>query len=719
MAIIGKIRKNFGWGVTVIVALATLAFIFNDFGRQRGGFKDIASVDGMEIGIAEFDNLRELKENELKQQYSKLNNEQQYQAKTSAYYELVTEKILDRECEKLGIIIGEEEMNDMFVGTFVASEIRQNFTDPTTGQFNAQQVKQIMQQYNQLAPEQQVIWNRIQKNAYAERLNTKYASLLASSFYMPKAMAKHISDTYDQTTDVRYAVLPFSSIEDDKVKLTDEDYEKYYNEHKNSFLSSEEMRQVEFVKFDVIPSGADIQALTDSAQRVFVELGNTSREDMYGFISTTFENNYDSLYYEVGSRGISMYFPDTLLTGKGVGDMIEPRVVGDNWIMGKILDRQNRPDSIKCSAIAVYNNRVGASEIKRTLQEQTLLVDSLMNVIKDSAQFTENVTKFSDDPNSKKQFGDMGWIRDGYVEELYKQMINTNVGGIFRYTLPDSIGEYIIRVTDKTAAKPKIQMATVVIGIRPSEATINNYKNKADDFLAKSKDLTSMKNLASKQNNNVLTSTLSTMSYKLDGTPYAREIVCWAFGDVKEGEVSNIVYELQDDGAYNTSFVVVGLKEIQEKGFIPLKQLKENPQFERIVKAEKKAQMLIDDANKILKSATSINAFATTAKVTVDTVIGTDFSSYSFGRNGAEMRVIGTLSGIKNTGLQKTPIKGFNGIYVVEVDKIYKRAVKEDFNMIKQTYDNRMQQRMNQINPIAIIYRDAKVENNFIQYVSK
>ena len=35
MAVIGKIRRHFGWGVTIIVALATLAFIFNDFGKRR------------------------------------------------------------------------------------------------------------------------------------------------------------------------------------------------------------------------------------------------------------------------------------------------------------------------------------------------------------------------------------------------------------------------------------------------------------------------------------------------------------------------------------------------------------------------------------------------------------------------------------------------------------------------------------------------------------
>ncbi|MBR1769294.1 MAG: SurA N-terminal domain-containing protein [Bacteroidales bacterium] len=722
MAVIGKIRKNFGWGVTVIVALATLAFIFNDFGKRNTRVNKLASVDGMEIGIAEFDSARENTENELRMrtQDGRLTNEQQFQVKAQAYYELVSEKLLNRECDKLGIVIGEEEMNDMFLGTFLANSVKQAFTDPTTGQFNAQNVRQVMQQYDKMTAEQQAAWNQMQKAALSERMNNKYASVIAGSFYMPKAMAKHISNTYDQVADVRYALLPFSNIEDDKVKLSDEDYKKYYEEHKKEFRLSEEMRQVEFVKFEVIPSQSDIKALEDSVQKVFNELASLPKEDMEGFISTSFDNNYDSNYYSRDAQNIKSLFPDTLLAGKGAGSMIEPRISGNNWIMGKILSEQSRPDSIKFSILAVYNNKTGAAEIKRSPEEQRLLVDSLMSVIKDSAQFVDNVAKFSDDPNTKSKLGDMGWVTDGTImESMYQPMLNCPVGGVFRYMRPDSVGEYIIRVTDKTVAKPKIQLASVVIGIRPSEQTILSVKGKADDFLAKSKDLVAMKSLAEKQNINVNTSSLTAMSYQLDGTPYAREAVCWAFGDVKKGDVSNTVYELQDFNQYNTMFVVLGLKDIQEKGFMSLEQLKENPQFERLVKMEKKAQMLLAQAEKSLKTANDINAYASANKTVVDTVTGIDFSSPYFGKAGVEMRLIGTVSAAKNTGLQKKAIKGFNGVYVLQIDKISKRPVKEDFNAVCQTYNMRIQQRLQQVNPIALLYRDAKVKNNFVQYVSK
>ncbi|MCF0210830.1 MAG: SurA N-terminal domain-containing protein, partial [Bacteroidales bacterium] len=520
MAVIGKIRKNFGWAVTIIIALATLAFIFNDFGKKTNkGITKVGEVDGMEISIQEFENIRETTENQYKSRTAdgKLSQEQQFQVKAQAYYQLASEKILQRECDAIGITVGEEELSDMFLGTFLASEARQAFTDPSTGQYNVQAVKQVMSQYDKMQPEQQAAWNQMQKNAITERLNSKYGNIIAKSFYMPKAMAKHISDTYDKVLDTRYAVLPFASIEDNQVKLTDEDYKKYYEEHKNEFKVYEEMRDVEFVKFDVRPSESDMKSLQDSVAKAFNDLAATSKEDMAGFISSSFDNNFDSNYYERTSRNITGLFPDSLLAGKGAGAMIEPRMLGNNYVMGRILDEKSRPDSIKFSIIAVYNTNTGSDQIKRSVKQQQELVDSLFAVIsKDTSKFAENVTKFSDDPSTKNTFGDMGWVTDGSIpEDMFTSMTSCPVGGIIRYARPDSLGEFIIKVTDRTLAKQKIQIASVVIGIRPSEKTIQASKDKADVFLAKCKDVATMKTLAQKEGLNVLTSTINSMSYQL------------------------------------------------------------------------------------------------------------------------------------------------------------------------------------------------------------
>lgn len=725
MAIIGRIRKRGGLAVT-IVAIAILAFVFSDLltRNNTGGMPDkVASIDGMDIGINEYNTRSEQTEQQVKAQApdGKMSNEQSFQAKLMAYQQLASEKLLSRECDLLGVSVGEEELNDMFLGTFISNIARQQFTDPKTGQYSTQTVRQIMSNYDKMQPEQQAAWQQLKKSAVDERLQQKYGMILAQSFYMPKPMAKYLSDVYDQSADTRYAVLPYSSISDDKIKLTDADYKKYYEEHKNQFLSSEESREVEFVKFEVQPSPADIKAINDSVLKIYNEMMTTTDVDMESFVSSVSDNKYDSNYYKRTDRTIITYFPDSIIASKGTGAMIEPRQVGNNWIMGKVLNEQSRPDSVKFSVLAVFNNKIGAEQIKRTPEQEKKLVDSLFAVIsKDPKQFEANVSKFSDDPNTKDNFGDQGWILDGQLtEDMFAPMITTPVEGVFVYHRPDEAGDYIIKVTGKTALQPKIKLAQIVMGIRPSDQTINSVKDKANIFLSKAKDLKSMKAQAQKENLNVNTSVVGRMSYQLNGTPYAREVVSWAFGDkVKEGELAPEIYELQNVDNFQDMFVVVGLKNIQEKGLIPLETLKENPEFERLVKIDKKAEQLIAKANSLLKSNKTIETYATAAAVMVDTVLGVDFSLPYYGKAGGETRVIGTICGSKKTGLTK-PIKGFNGVYVVSIDKITKRAVKEDVNTIINQYNMTMQNRMQQISPIGVLYDKANIKNYFTQYVSK
>lgn len=726
MAIIGKIRKRGGLAVG-IVAVAILAFIFSDLLTKNRGDSmpsKVASIDNMDVNINEFNSRSEQLEQQIRAQQpeGKMTQEQTFQAKLMAFQQLISEKLFNRECQKIGISVGEEETNNLFLGEekFLSNMARQQFTDPKTGQYNSQGVKQFLQQYDKLQPEQQQAWQTMKKQAIDERMQQKYAIVLAKSFYMPKAMAKQLAQMYDSQADTRYAVLSLGSISDDKIKLTDKDYQDYYEQHKNMFVQTEDSRDLEFVKFEVVPSPNDIKAINDSVQNLYNELINTPNEDIESFVSASADNKYDSIFHKRSDREITTYFADSILSGVGAGNCIQPFQVGNNWVMGKVLAEQARPDSVKFSIIAVFNNKA-SDQIKRSPEQEKQLVDSLYQVIsKDPTLFEENVAKFSDDPNTKNNFGDQGWLLDGQLpEDMFKQITACPEGGVFIYNRADSVADYIIKVTGKTALQSKIQLAQVVIGIRPSDKTINDMRDKANIFLSQAKDLTAMNAQAKKQNLNINSSTVGQMSYQLDGTPYARDVVAWAFGNkVKKNDVATEIFELQNIDNFQDMFIVVALKDINEKGFIPLEKLKENPDFVRMVKAEKKLDQLLTKANDILKNAKTIEDFALKANCPIDTVLAVDFSTPYYGKAGAEVKVIGTIAATKHIGLTK-PIKGFSGVYVVNIDKLSKRPIKEDVEMIRNQYNMQIQRRMQQISPIGYLYERAEVENYFTKIVSK
>lgn len=705
MAIIGKIRKRAGIAVAII-ALAIVSFILSDLlgGRQGSAPSKLASINGADITFAEYEKAVTNAENNMKQQYGTANisQEQSFVAKQQAYQTLLAQKLLHQECEKLGITVSEEEMNDMFFGEFIPLVVRQNFSDPKTGQYNAQAIKQYIAQFDKLPEDQKASWNEFERYVKETRLQEKYNTLVASSFYMPKAIAAHMSEVSNKVVDSRYAVLPYQSVADNTVKVTEDDYKKYYEEHKNEFKLFDEVRDLEFVKFSVLPSAADVKAINDSVVKTYAEFQALPAEEIPSFVSISSDRVYDSTYHKMDD--LKTVFADSLLQNKKVGDFIAPFQQGNNWIMAKITDMQARPDSVRFSQLVVLNSNA-SKEIKRTPEQAKIFTDSLFNALKsNTAAFEQNVTKYSDDPEAKNNFGDSDWLLDGQLPaEIYAQVKATNVGGLFVYNLPNEMGHCIIKVTNKTEPKNKMQLAMIVMGVRASDKTINETKDKADVFLGAVKTIADMKAQAQKQNINILLSTVNNMSYQLNGTPYCREIIRWAFNeDTKVGDVAPEVYQLQD------MFIVVGLKDVKEKGILSYEQAK--PYIESQVKNEKKAEILLDKATKLQATNKSLETFATAASVQIDSASAINFASPYFAGAGPEMRVIGSLSSANATGMQK-PIKGFNGVYVVNVDRVYTRPVKEDVNLIQQQYKTRSMQKAQMV--LQSLQTKADITNNF------
>lgn len=705
MAIIGSIRKRAGFAVGFI-ALAILAFIFSDLWRRDGGDRPtkLATVNGMDISFAEYERAVKNAEDNLKQQYgiANLSPEQSFVAKQQAYQNLLNQKLLHKECLDLGLGISDDEMNDMFFGDFIPMVVRQNFSDPKTGQYNSQAIKQYIAQFDKLPEEQKASWNEFEKYVKETRLQEKYTGLVSSSFYMPKKIAEHMSDVYNKVTDSRYVVLPYQSVADNTIKVTDEDYKKYYEEHKNEYKLYEPIRDLEFVKFSIQPSPADVKAINDSVVKTYAEFQTLTNEEIPSFVAASSDRAYDSTFYKVDD--LKSVFADSILAGKKMGDFIAPFQQGANWIMAKVTDVQSRPDSIRFSQILILNNKA-SKDIKRTPEQAKHLADSLCGTFKANADsFEQSVVKFSDDPEAKNNFGDSQWILDGQLQsDLYNMIRNTGIGGVFVYDLPNELGHYVIKLKEKTEAKTKMQVAMIVMGVRASDKTINEIKDKADIFLGTSKSLADMKAQAQKQNINILSSSVREMDYQLSGTSYCREIVRWAFNkDTKVGDVAAEVYQLQD------MFVVVGLKDIKEKGILPLEQVK--PYIESQVKIEKKAEALMQKAEKLQASNKTIEALASSANAQVDSAMSVDFASPYFAAAGPEMRVIGNLSAAKKTGMQK-PIKGFNGVYVVNVDRIYTRPTKENVNLIQQQYKTKALQKTQMT--MQVLQMQADIKNNF------
>ena len=657
MGIIGSIRKHSGWAVA-IVGIAILAFILGDLTKNNGGIPDVGKVNGETMTSQRFNELVAEAENNYKMQYqsAQVPSEVETQLRNQVWEDFVNETLIKAETDALGLKVTNAELNDMFVGNFIHPYVRQSFTDPRTGQFDLQQVNYWIENFNNIDTLRRQQWVELEKAVKADREHAKYSTLLTSGFYMPKAITEKVQSYAGEASNVRVVALPFSMVADEEVNPTEEDFKNFYNEHRNEFRIREESRVLEFITFPVNPTPEDLTAIQEDVQKVWADFQNTPDDELAFFVNAESDRSYDSNYVRANSFRAPF---DEMIEKASAGQMIEPTLVGNSWMMAKVISTAMRPDSLRASVIYVLNSNAGGS-ISRSNDEAKLRADSVLSMVNSKQlTFEAAVDQYSDDPQKNETHGDMEWHTDGNYGFLNEKLIENPVGSCFVFEHPQGVGYLVVKVTDKTKAEKKYRVALITRDIAPSNATNGAVYNDANRFAGQNRTVEAFETAAREQNLQVRTANVFMMDERISGISNARSIVQWAYNeDTKLGAVADQVYEC--DGM----FVVVALKDAYTKGYASLDQV--HQMIEQQVRVEKEANILMERAEAAVKGGKDINSIAVALNSTVDTIDSVAFGDYNFNKYGMEPKVLSAIA-VTKSGLIG-PIKGSNGIYMVQVD---------------------------------------------------
>ena len=504
---------------------------------------------------------------------------------------------------------------------------------------------------------QRLQWVELEKAVKKDRLQQKYASLILSGFYMPKALAEKVAIYSQEVSNVRVAALPFQSVSDDEVTLADADYKNYYEEHKAEFRVPDEMRDVEFIVYPVNPTPQDLADIQASVEKTWAEFQTIEDVEVPFFVNGESHRSYDSSYVKASSFKAPF---DAQIEAAAPGSFIAPAIVGNEWMMAKVMGTAVRPDSLRASAIVILNSKAGSEITTRSEEQAKKLADSVLALVNSNRMsFEDAVEQFSDDPQKGETKGDMNWQLDGNYGLLNEQIVNTAVGTSFLFERPDGYGYHIVKVTDKTPASKKYRVALITREIVPSKATNDAVYTQAHKFASQNRTIKSFEASAQEQNLQVRNSRIGLMSESLTGVSNAREIVRWAFNNETQiGAVTDQVYECGD------VYVIATLKDVFKKGYATLDQMR--PMIEQDVRREKKAEMLMARAEEATKVAKDINSIAVKLNVAVDTLDSVAFNGNYFGKFGMEPKVQSVIAATKS-GLTQ-PVKGASAVYVVQVD---------------------------------------------------
>ena len=651
-----------------IVGIAILAFILGDLTKNRGGIPDVGKVAGTTLTSQRFNELVAEMENNYKsqQQVAQVPAEVESQIREQVWQQFVDETLMEEQTSKLGMQVTAAEVSDMYTGTFVHPYLRQMFTNPQTGQYDVRQVNYLVENFDQLDTTFRMQWVEIEKYVRRDREQQKYSSLIGNGFYMPKAIREKIASYNKEASDIRIAALPFSSVADEEAAINDADFKAFYDEHRAEFRVQEEMRDLEFITFPVNPTAEDMAEIEGEVQKVWSEFQTVADDEIAFFVNAESDRSYDSSYVKASSFKAPF---DEQIAAASAGTMLAPVMANGEWMMAKVMGSAVRPDSLRASVVYILNSNAGGN-ITRSDDQAKHLADSILALVNSNKMsFEQAVEQFSDDPQKGETKGDMKWQLDGGYGFLNEQIVNTPVGTSFLFTHPQGVGYFVVKVTDKTPATKKFRVAMITREIAASNNTNRAVYNEANRFAGQNRSIEAFDAAAREQNMQVRSARVGMMSDNMAGVPNARSIVQWAYNeDTKIGAVADQVYEC--DGM----FVVVALKDVFKKGYATLDQVR--PMIEQQVRLEKKAQVLMERAASAVKAGQDINSVATALNVNVDTLTGVAFSDYNLQQFGMEPKVLATVAATKQ-GLVG-PVKGANGVYVVQVDNKVAREVNVD-----------------------------------------
>lgn len=661
MGIIGSIRKH-SWIAVLLVGIAIVAFIIGDLTKNNRGIPDMGKINGTTITAQHFDVLqKEMEENYKRQQgISQIASDVEYQLRDQVWQTLVDETLMEAQYEKLGLVVSSAELSDMYSGKFIHPYLRQMFTDPKTGEYNLQAIQYYTENFDQLDTAARQQWVELEKNVKKDRLQQKYAALIAKGFYMPKAIAEKVASMGSTVSNVRVVDLAYQSLDNEEANPTEEDYQKYYEEHKAEFRIREELRELNYIVYPLNPTAADMEAIQKDVFRAYGEMQTIENDEIPFFVNSESDHSYDSTYKKAAD-----FAPlDTAIMAAGDGGFVAPRLVGNQWMMAKVLSSASRPDSMRASTIYVFNQRAGGN-ITRSDAQAKELADSIALLLKtNKITFEEAVAQYSDDPQKEDTKGDMDWQVDGGYGFLNEDIINTPVGEIFTFKHPNEVGYFIVKVTDKTPAVKKYRVAMVSREIVPSEATSREIYNQANQFAGQNRTYQEMIAAAQSQNLQVRNALCNAMTGQLQGVKNSRSIVQWAFNEKTQiGDVADQIFEADN------MYVVASLKDVYKKGYPQLDQIRS--MIENQVRIDKKAEVLMARAEEAKKAGKDITAIATKLNAVVDTVDSVSFNDYYFGKFGMEPKVQASVAAAKAQSMVG-PIKGASGVYMVQIDAVGK-----------------------------------------------
>ncbi|MFD2936002.1 peptidylprolyl isomerase [Spirosoma flavum] len=673
MSVINKIRERSGLAVGIIAVSLILFIVGGDLlgGRSLlfgGNQQEVGEIAGQSIDYQEFN----AKVDELRAQFEQQSgrppaDQDLAQIREQAWNQMLFEIAYQKEFDKLGLKVSSEELVDMVQGNNISPAVRQAFTNPQTGVFDKSSIITYLKGLKNLPVQQQAAWASFEKNLSSERLREKYEGLMRLSIFATTAEAQKEYQAQNSKANVKFLFVPYYTINDTTVKVTDSQLQDYLTKHKDEYPGSDS-RSIQYVTFSVSPSKDDSSALYNQIKLLARGLGAATND------STFAQQNSDvrvPLYLTAGEM------PEQLRSSIptfSTGGIYGPFREGSTYFIYKYGGTKKDTNFTARASHILIQTKGLADSAKADARRRA---EGILKQIQGGASF-EALAQTNSDDGSRSVGGDLGYFKNNgqMVKPFESAIFGATSAGLIPRLVETEFGYHIIKVTQP---KTNVLYRVAAIGksITPSQTTRDEALRKADQFASdvRTKEAFDAK---IKEDKSLVVATADRLPEganqinALTGTE-VRPIIRWAFDDKTDLNAVSEPFEVGDQ------YVIAVLTNKTAKDKVDINDFRS--ELSTKVRNELKGEQII---SKLGNASGSLEAIAQKygAGALVENVDDVNLATGFLRSAGVDPVALGKAFGLK-PGKRTKPFVSDGGVLVMETTTLTPAPVIADYALYK------------------------------------